>query len=136
MHLPANQILPIRRMTAQDASPVLQGHAVAIVNDDKVARAIASGSLVNHFWGVPLADMGTSGSGLVQFAGLITVPSGFQVGSWGYGDLVYLDDATLGYYRNTPPTTVGKFIVPIGRVIAVPGDALVTIEKGEIVEIT
>lgn len=66
----------------------------------------------------------------IACAGIVTIPSAWQVGSWAAGDQLYLD---VQHHKltNLRPTTNNYFIVPVGRVIAPGANALVLLEKGE-----
>jgi hypothetical protein len=140
MVLPINQVKPVRPMLVTAVTPDIPlGGAARIVNDDEVQIAVATSLATASFWGIALQAAGNGLISLFQFdGGPILIPAALQNGSaWAANDKIYLSDAVAAEYTNTPPTTVGRFIVPIGRVVAmVSGDALVTIEKGEIVEIT
>ena len=134
--LPPDRFL-IRRMTnGEGEEPILLGAAVWITGNDFVQRALASFSYSAQFWGIALSAIAVSASGLIAFGGLAVIPSALQVGSWSYNDRIYLDNSSYGKCRNSPPTTAGHFIAPVGRVISISGgDALISIEKGEIMEI-
>lgn len=70
--------------------------------------------------------------GYVQTAGMMIVPIGLQEdGPWTRLDRIYVSAVTSGSYTNVAPTTVGQYVVRVGRCLNTPAgsDALVLVEK-------
>jgi len=138
MHVPANQVLPIRYMNNADATTIYRGQPVYVFSSNrnvKIARVTSFAEA--QYWGTAIADVAQPDHGFFAYAGPVIIPSSYQYGSsWAAGDYIYLNYSSAGSYRNAPHQIGGYFIVPIGRVAEMIGsDAIVTIEKGEIVEV-
>lgn len=118
---------------AEGQAIYLNGNGIAAFSAKANALATA------QFWGTSTRAAIAGQFVPARTHGSILIPLGLQEGgTWDEGEQIYLSATTAGFYTRVAPSTVGQFIVPVGRVLElVTGvGAVIELERGEIMELT
>ena len=108
-----------------NASPITIGHAVYTKADGTVdlAQANASGT-VEVLGFVKDASIASSSSGIIQTDGILAATTGQwdtatgDSGGLTPGAVYWLDPSTAGKLTTTAPTTIGQFVVRLGKAVS------------------
>lgn len=99
--------------TNGDAATTAIGDIMYISGSDEVSKAKADASGTTHAVAVALAVVASAGTGVFQFNGIVTGLSGLTPGA-----TYYLSAATKGLMTTTPPSTVGQYVVKLGKAVS------------------
>ena len=110
--------------TSGEAGGIVAGTAVYSSAIDTVKKGQANASGTVELIGLVEATIVTTGVGTVQTSGVMSLATALwdavagTTGGLGYGVVYYLDPATAGKITATAPTTVGQYVVRVGRAIS------------------
>jgi len=112
-------------LTNNNASPIVIGNAVYsdAANGVDLAQADASGT-VEVLGLVKDVSIGAASSGAIQTDGILAATTtqwdaiAGTTGGLSAGSVYYLDPSTAGFLTETAPTSVGQYVVRVGKAIS------------------
>jgi len=108
-------------MTSGEAGGIVIGSPVYCSAVDTVKKGQANAAGTVELIGLAQASIATAGVGYIQTAGLLAATTGEwdavagTTGGLAFGVVYYLDPSTAGMITATAPTSVGQYVVRVGR---------------------
>ena len=113
-------------LTNAEASAVVIGAPVYVFGADQFKKAQANASAPSKAWGMVYdsPNIANGASGQVATDGIVTATTTQwdavtgQTGGLTPGSDYFLDAATSGKMTTTPPTTIGQYVVKLGKALS------------------
>jgi hypothetical protein len=109
-------------LTNDEATPIVMGAPVYSDANNGVKKSQANGSAVARIIGlVAQTSIAAAATGVVILNGPLTATTGQwdavtgDVGGLVFGEYYFLDPATAGKLVKVAPTTIGQYVVQVGR---------------------